>query len=119
MENINIGPSCSPEEINVCRALFKEFHNNFSWSYKEMLGINPDIVIHEINTYHGAKLVQQNIHSLHPRKFISIKMEVKIFLKAGFIYPVPLTDWVSNIVPVNKKHGTIRVCFDYHDINRD
>jgi hypothetical protein len=39
-------------------------------------------------------------------------------LKAGFIYPIPLTDWVSNIVPVNKKQGTIRICIDYRDINR-
>ena len=34
------------------------------------------------------------------------------------IYPIPLTDWVSNIVPVTKKQGTIQVCVDYHDINR-
>jgi hypothetical protein len=29
-----------------------------------------------------------------------------------------LTDWVSNLVPVNKKQGTIRVCVDYRDINK-
>lgn len=39
-------------------------------------------------------------------------------LKAGFIYPIPLTDWVSNIVPVNKKQGTIQLCVDYRDINK-
>ena len=27
-------------------------------------------------------------------------------------------DWVSNIVLVNKKQGTIRICIDYRDINR-
>jgi hypothetical protein len=31
---------------------------------------------------------------------------------------VALTDWVSNLVPVNKKQGTIRVCVDYRDINK-
>jgi len=30
---------------------------------------------------------------------------------------VLLIDWVSNIVPLNKKHGTIRLCVDYRDIN--
>jgi hypothetical protein len=29
-----------------------------------------------------------------------------------------LTDWVSNLVPVNKKQGMIRVCVDYRDINK-
>ena len=38
-------------------------------------------------------------------------------MKVGFIYPVPLTDWVSNVVPVTKKQGTIRVCVDYRDLN--
>jgi hypothetical protein len=31
---------------------------------------------------------------------------------------VALTDWLSNLVPVNKKQGTIRVCIDYRDINQ-
>ena len=31
---------------------------------------------------------------------------------------MPLTEWVSNIVPVNKKQGTIRVCIDFRDLNR-
>jgi hypothetical protein len=29
-----------------------------------------------------------------------------------------LTDWVSNLVPINKKQGTICVCVDYRDINK-
>jgi len=28
-----------------------------------------------------------------------------------------MTDWVSNIVSVTKKQGTIRVCVDYRDLN--
>ena len=39
-------------------------------------------------------------------------------MHAGFIYPVPLTDWVLNIVPVMKKQGTIRVCVNYRDVNQ-
>ena len=38
-------------------------------------------------------------------------------LKAGFIYPVPLTEWVSNPVPVTKKEGAIRVCTYFRDLN--
>jgi hypothetical protein len=29
-----------------------------------------------------------------------------------------LTEWVSNLVPVAKKQGTIHVCVDYRDINK-
>ena len=31
---------------------------------------------------------------------------------------MPLIEWVSNIVPVNKKHGMIRVWIDFPDLNR-
>jgi hypothetical protein len=31
---------------------------------------------------------------------------------------VPLTEWVSNPVPMNKKQGTICVCMEFHDLNK-
>jgi hypothetical protein len=51
-------------------------------------------------------------------KAATIKLEVEKHLKFNFIYVVALTDWVSNLVPVNKKQGTIHVCVDYRDINK-
>lgn len=83
-----------------------------------MLGIDPSIVVHEIPTYPGAKPVRQRLRPVHPRKAVVINEEVEKLLKAGSIYPIPLMDWVSNIVPVNKKQGTIRVYVYYCDINR-
>ena len=118
IENIHIGASCTNEEIQTYKALFQEFCNVFAWSYEEILGIDPSIVVHEIKTYPDAKPVRQRLCQIHPRKVVAIKVEVDKLLRAGFIYPIPLTDWVSNIVPVNKKQGTIRICIDYRDINR-
>jgi hypothetical protein len=43
---------------------------------------------------------------------------VEKLLNAGFSYLVPLTEWVSNLVHVNKKKVTIRVCMDFHDLNK-
>jgi hypothetical protein len=64
-----------------------------------------------------AKLVRKKLRSVHPKKIAAIKAEVEKLLKSGFIYPVPLIEWVSNIVPVAKKQGTIHVCIDYRDQN--
>jgi hypothetical protein len=118
IENVNIGTSCSPEEIVTYTSLFKEFRDIFAWSYEEMPGIDPSIVVHEIKTYPGAKPVRQRLRPVHPRKAAAIKLEVEKLLKAGFIYPVALTEWVSNPVPIDKKGGSIRVCVDYRDINK-
>jgi len=84
-----------------------------------MLGIDPDIILHEIKPYSDAKPIQQRLHPVHPHKFVAIKLKVEKLLKADFIYPVALTDWVSNLVLVNKKQGMIHVCVDYRDINKD
>lgn len=118
VENIHIGASCTEDEIQTYKALFQEFHDVFAWSYEEMLGINPTIVVHEIKTYSDSKPVWQRLRQIHPQKAPAIKVEVEKLLKVGFIYPIPLIDWVSNIVTVNKKQGTIRICIDYRDINR-
>jgi hypothetical protein len=68
-----------------------------------MLGIDPDIVIHEIKTYPYAKPVQKQLHPVHPHKKAAIKLEVEKLLRASFIYPVALTDWDSNLVLIDKK----------------
>ena len=48
VENHNIGSNLSLEEITQYIALFKEFHDVFTWSYEEMPGIDFSIVEHEI-----------------------------------------------------------------------
>jgi hypothetical protein len=118
VKNFHIGASCSSDEVVTYTSLFKEFRDIFAWSYEEIPGIDPDIVIHEIKTYLDAKPVWQRLHPVHPRKADAIKLEVEKLLKAGFIYLVALIDWVSILIPIDKKQGIICVCVDYRDINK-
>ena len=83
-----------------------------------MPGIEPSIVVHKIKTYPTAKPVRKKLRQVHPQKATTIKAEIEKVLKAGFIYPVPLTKWVSNIFPVNKKQSTIRVYINFRDLNK-
>ena len=118
VENIYVGKCCSPSELEIYNALFREFRDVFAWSYDEIPGIDSSIVEHEIKMYPDVKPVRQRLRQVHPKKATAIKAEVEKLLHASFIYPVPLTDWVSNIGPVMKKQGTIRVCVDYRDVNQ-
>eukprot|EP00253_Pinus_taeda_P013130 PITA_13130 len=58
-----------------------------------MLGIDSSIVEQEIKMYPDVKSVRQRLRQVHPKKAVAIKAEVEKILHAGFIYPVPLTDW--------------------------
>jgi hypothetical protein len=118
VENIFVGEDHSLDKIRVYTNLFKEFHDVFSWSYEEMPGIDPRIFEHEITTFLDAMPVRQKLYSISPRKVAVIKDELEKLLKAGFIYPVQLTQWVSNLVPVNKKQGTIHVCMKFYDLSK-
>ena len=68
-----------------------------------MPGINPRIVKHEIKSYPNAKPVWQRLRVVNPRKAPAIKANIEKLLKADFIYPIPLMEWVSNPVSVDKK----------------
>jgi hypothetical protein len=103
VENFFIGLDCSPEDIQTYIELFKDFYDVFAFSYEEIPGIDPRIVEHEIMSYPDAKPIRQKLHLVNPQKVAAIKEEVEKLLKASFIYPVHLTEWVSNPVPVNKK----------------
>jgi hypothetical protein len=83
-----------------------------------MLGIDPRIVEHEIMIYHDDKPVRKKLRPVNPKKASTIKAAIEKLLKAGFIYPVQLTQWVSNPIPINKKQGTIHICMNFHDLNK-
>jgi hypothetical protein len=39
-------------------------------------------------------------------------------LEAGFIRPCRYAEWISSVVPMQKKDGQWRVCVDFRDLNR-
>jgi hypothetical protein len=47
-----------------------------------------------------------------------VKKEVERLIEANFNQPCRYADWISNIVPVYKKNGKMRVCIDFRDLNR-
>ena len=56
-ENIFIGENSSSEEVQTYTDLFKEFRYVFKWTYEEIPGIDPSIIVHEIKTYPNANPV--------------------------------------------------------------
>ena len=83
-----------------------------------MPGLDHSIVEHRL-------LIKPGFHpyAQPPRKFSpsiqgEIKDEIQRMTEAGFIQPCRYATWISNIVPVRKKNGQLRVCIDFRDLNR-
>jgi hypothetical protein len=84
-----------------------------------MPGLNRDLVEHHLPIKSGFMTYKQPVQNFNPETVAKVKDEVGRLLKAGFIQPCHDAEWVSNIVPVEKK-GTrkIRVCVDFWNLNR-
>lgn len=48
---------------------------------------------------------------------LKIKEEVERLLKAKFIRTTRYVKWLSNVVPIFKKNGKLRVCIDFRNLN--
>ena len=66
----------------------------------------------------NEKPVQPNLRKIHPNLENQIKTELDKLLKAKIIFPVRHSKWVSNMVPVRKKNGDIRICIDFRNLNK-
>jgi hypothetical protein len=102
-KEVKIGSTLSSKEQEELTKVLKEFLEVFAWSYEDMLEIDPDIVQHQILTLLEVKLVKQKQHRMKPEWMLKIKEEVIKELKAGFIKVVSQTDWVANVVLVQRK----------------
>ena len=55
---------------------------------------------------------------MHPKLEPLIQSEVKKMLDAKIIFKVRHSECVSNLVPVRKNFGEIRLCVDFRNLNR-
>jgi hypothetical protein len=84
-----------------------------------MPGLDHSIVEHRLPIKPGYKPYKQPPRKIYKDEVLAdVKKEVKRLIEANFIWPCRYVEWISNIVPVYKKNGKIRVCIDFRDLNR-
>ncbi|XP_060200582.1 uncharacterized protein LOC132628835 [Lycium barbarum] len=112
-----VSASLNIDEENKYVELLMEFKDVFTWSYKEMPGLDPKVAVHRLAIKRGTgpvkKAQRRFIYELVPL----IETEVNKLIEAGFLREVKYPTWISSIIPVRKKNGQIRVCVDFRDLN--
>jgi hypothetical protein len=84
-----------------------------------MPGLSRDLVEHHLPIKQGFRPYKQPARSFNSEVVVRVKDEVERLLRAGFTQPCQYAEWVSNIVPMEKKGtGKISACVDFWDLNR-
>jgi ribonuclease HI len=115
---INLGLGCSKQEKDAFIKLFKEFKDVFAWTYEDLKTFDPNIIQHVILMKPQTLPFQQKLRKMHPKLEPTVQKELNKLLSAKIIFPVGHTQWVSNLVPVRKKNGEIRLCVDFRNLNK-
>ncbi|GAA0151755.1 hypothetical protein LIER_10406 [Lithospermum erythrorhizon] len=74
-----------------------------------MPGLNPKVALHRLAVKMDLQPVKQGQRRFCPELVPSIEVEINRLIDARFIREVVHPTWLSNIVPVRKKNGQIRV----------
>ncbi|KAL0300030.1 UNVERIFIED_CONTAM: Transposon Tf2-12 polyprotein [Sesamum angustifolium] len=114
---IYISASLTQEEEGTYIVLLYEFKDVFAWCYKEMPKLDQKLVVHHLSVKKGACPVKLGQRRFRLELIPLIEGEVNKLIEVGFIREVKYPMWISNIVPVRKKNGQIRVCVDFRDLN--
>ena len=81
--------------------------------------LSRDLVEHRLPIKADFRHYKQPARHFNPIMYDRIKEEINHLLDAGFIRFCRYTEWISNIVPIEKKDsGKIRVCIDFRDLNK-
>jgi hypothetical protein len=68
-----------------------------------MPGLSCDLVEHRLPIKPGFRPYKQPRRNFNPDIYDRVKEEINWLLDAKFIRPCRYADWISNIVPVEKK----------------
>ena len=83
-----------------------------------MLGLDRSIVEHRLPIKSGFRPHQQPARRCNPNILPDIKAEIRKLIEAKFIRQCRYAEWISNVVPVYKKNGKLRVCIDFRNLNK-
>ncbi|KAK1652057.1 hypothetical protein QYE76_069862 [Lolium multiflorum] len=80
-------------------------------------GLDRSIIEHRLPLKKGFRPFQQRARQMKAEVLEEVKKEIKKMLDAGFIRPCRYAEWISNVVPVEKKDGRWRVAIDFRNLN--
>ena len=83
-----------------------------------MPGLDRSIVEHRLPIKPGYRPHQQGSRWCNPKILLDIKAKITKLIEVKFIRQCRYAEWISNVVPMYKKNGKLRVCIDFRNLNK-
>ena len=128
IEEINLGIEIAPRKVYIGKKisptirrmlieLLRKYKHVFSWSYEDLKVYKEDLFQHEIPLKPDAKPFKQKKRPINPTLEPKMQEEFTKLRDGGIIKLIRHSMWVSNLVPMRKKNGDIRLCVDFRNLN--
>jgi len=95
---------------NKYAKLLRKYKDVFVWSYDDLKTYDTSIIEHNIPLKHSIKPFRQKLRKINHILLSMIEREVKKLLDVKIIVPLRYSEWLTNLVPVRKTNGEIRLC---------
>jgi hypothetical protein len=106
-----------PKEFDKMMTILRKYKDCFAWDYPELPGLSTKLVEHRLPIKEGFLPFQQAPRRMALDIILKVKEEIEKLVRAGFIRPARYVEWLSNIVPVIKKNGKLRICINFRNLN--
>ena len=87
-KTVFISSQLATQEKEQLVTLLQKYMDVFAWTYDEMPGLDPGLVVHSLNVDPGIKPVVQPVRVFHTDVKGQITQEVKKLLAVGFLKPI-------------------------------
>jgi hypothetical protein len=117
-QRVLLGSQLSDEqEKTLLRFLFNN-KDVFSWTAKDLCGVNIDVIEHSLNVDPSFRPRKQRLRKMSEDKAEGDRNEVKRLPSVGVIREVTYPEWLANTVMLKKDNGKWRMCIDFTDLNK-
>jgi hypothetical protein len=93
------------DETQRLVATLEKYQSVISYSLKDLKGISPNLCTHHIPMEQDHKPIREHQRRLNNAMREVVKKEVLKLRKAGVIYPISNSEWVSPVQVVPKNSG--------------
>ena len=117
LKNVYIGKNSSPKIRKSLIDLLRKYRHVFAWSYDDLKAYRQDLFQHVIPLKENAKPFRQKKRPVNPTLAPKMQEELMKLMDGGIIKPIRHSSWVSNLVPIRKKNGDIKLCINFTNLS--